>query len=553
MRRDPLSPLDVLLALELFGPQARPYNFDDCFDCWGLVRRVFDHLDHGFEMDGELQGPGDPEEANWVAFSAPDELVPGDLLVTHPHVSEEFHTVVYCGQVAGLDLVYDASPRGDVPLVEPAGGSSPGEPQTAQWRLVEARALFTRYARATETTDRLRNDGGAYLRLWDDRVRYYHSGLRARLLAGAAADGRLAGFAVAAGPGAPSPLGRAAGRDLVALRRAAGVSGLPFYCLRRLPRDAAGRELYDNLHTRHLDYYVPDGAPVPDDDYEWLMDGGGEAGDQALRDRPEAADGSGSGGRWQAPGAQRPPAPHLTKAPLWVVRDGPVTVEWEYPAPRGRGARDADSGGVAAAHDAGPVRGALQGTPAVTGCRVEVWEETWDCWKRRLLRWDADEPLTAFTVPDEVLADGARLAVVIWARGPGGYSGTALAPFLYRPAVDDPSLIYDPVRPERLAPDAGAVVPPGVSVDLTWAIRQPLVSQSWFRIEVLEDAFLTDDARPVYDAEARGPAARVCKVTVPGEVLRSGHTYAWYVTVRAADRRTAFAPAEGVFQVAMEG
>ena len=33
MRRDPLSPADVLRALELFGPQARPYNFDDCFDC----------------------------------------------------------------------------------------------------------------------------------------------------------------------------------------------------------------------------------------------------------------------------------------------------------------------------------------------------------------------------------------------------------------------------------------------------------------------------------------------------------------------------------------
>ena len=433
---------------------------------------------------------------------------------------------------------------------------------------MEARALFTRYARATETTDRLRNDGGAYLRLWDDRVRYYHRGLRARLLAGAAADRRLAGLGAAgapkpapgtaAGSGASSPFGPAAGRDLVALRRAAGFSELPFYCLRRLPRDAAGREVYDNLCTRHLDYYVPDGAPVLDDAYESLMDGSAEVGDhgparlvpgifedtrhQPLRDHPDAADGSSGGGRWPAPGAQRPPAPRLTKAPLWVVRDGPVTVEWEYPAPRHSDARDA-----------GPVQGAAQDLPGVSGCRIEVWEETWDCWKRRLFRRDADEPLSAFTVPGEVLADGSRLAVVVWARGPGGCSGTALAPFLYRPADDDPLLEYDPVRPERLAPDAGAVVPPGVPVDLTWAIRQPLVSQSWFRVEVLEDACLTDDARPVYDTEARGPAARVCKVTVPGEVLRSGHTYAWYVTVRAADRRTAFAPAEGVFRVAMEG
>jgi hypothetical protein len=59
MNTRPLSPAQVLDGLERFGPQARPYNFDDCFDCWGLVRRVFDHLDAGFEMDAELQGPGD--------------------------------------------------------------------------------------------------------------------------------------------------------------------------------------------------------------------------------------------------------------------------------------------------------------------------------------------------------------------------------------------------------------------------------------------------------------------------------------------------------------
>ena len=523
MRGDPLSPVDVLLALELFGPQARPYNFDDCFDCWGLVRRVFDHLDDGYEMDGELQGPGDPEGANWVAFSTPHELVPGDLLVTHPHVSEEFHTVIYCGRVAGLDMVYDASPRAHIPLFEASDG---------RWRLVAERGLHTRYARATETTDCLRNDGGAYLRLWDDRQWYYHGGLRARLLAGAGADRRLAGPGVATD------------RDLVALRRAAGLSALPFYCLRRLPRDAVGREVYDNRCTRHLDYYVPDRAPVRDDDYETVMEGGGEAGEQtggtlspdvfkgirhqSARQHPDVADALAASDRRPAPRSLRPSAPRLTKAPLWIVREGPVTVEWEYPA-------------------AGP------GLAGVTGCRVEVWEETWDRWKHRLLRRDFEEPLTALTVPEELLHEGARFAVVVWARGPGGFSGTALAPFLYRPANDDPLLAYDPVRPECLAPDAGDVMPPGAPVDLTWTIRQPLVSQSWFHLEVFEDAFLTDGARPVFDAEARGPAARVCRVTVPGEVLRAGHTYAWYVTVRAADRRTAFAPAEGVFRVAKEG
>ena len=492
MRTDPHTPADVLRALELFGPQARPYNFDDAFDCWGLVRRVFDHLDDGFEMDEELHGPGEPQEANWVAFTQPGELVPGDLLVTHPHVSEGFHTAFFCGCVAGLDLVYDASPRGIVPLFAAADDG---------WRLVETRDIHTRYARATETTDRLRNDGGAYLRLWDERQSYYHRGLHERLLAGGAGDGG------------------AAGRDLVALRRAAGLSDLPFYCLRSLPRDAAGREVYDNLATRHLDYYVPDGAPVPDDEYEAVVE------------------------RSESPGRLRPPAPRITKAPLWVVRDGPVTVEWAYPpAP--------DLRGQGAAARPASAAGSL---PGVAGCRLEVWEETWDCWKHRLLRLDLDEPATRFTVPEELLHDDSRFAVVVWARGPGGFSGTALAPFLFRPARDNPLLEYDPVRPQDLAPDGGVLLPAGVPAELVWSIRQPLVTQASYHVEVFEDAFLADGAAPVFAADARGPAARTSKVTVPADALRAGHTYSWYVTVSAADRRTAFAPSEGVFRVAEEG
>jgi hypothetical protein len=466
MRSSPLTPADVLRALELFGPQARPYNFDDCFDCWGLVRKVFDHLDDGYEMDEELGPAGDPREAGWVAFSRPDELVPGDLLTTHAHVSDDFHAVFYCGRVSGLDLVYDASPRGRIPLFERDDDG---------WRLVAERALFTRYARATETTDRLRHDGGAYLRLWDDRQRFFCRALRERLLAGAA------GFA------------GAAGRDLVALRRGAGLSELPFYCRRPLPLDAAGRELYDNLATRNLDYYVPDGAPVLDDVYETATEGA-------------------------APGAPRPPAPRLTKAPLWVVREGPIAIEWEYPG-------------------------------AATGCRVEVWEETHDPWKLRLLRRDVDELVAAFTVPGDLLRDDSRFAVVVWARGPGGFSGTALAPFLYRPAATSPLLSYDPVRPEGLCPDGGAVLPAGVPAELSWRIRQPLVSQGAFSVEVFEDACFADASPAVFAREAKGPAARICKAIVPGEVLRAGHTYAWYVTVRTSDRRTAFAPAEGVFSV----
>jgi len=149
MRSQPVSPGDVLQALELFGPQARPYNFDDCFDCWGLVRKVFDWLDDGYEVDEELGDAGDAGEDRWLRIDGPAELVPGDLLTTHPHTHDDFHTVFYCGRVDGDELVYDSSPRGLVPLYD----------ETDHRR--DARLIYTRYMRATETTDRLRDDGGA--------------------------------------------------------------------------------------------------------------------------------------------------------------------------------------------------------------------------------------------------------------------------------------------------------------------------------------------------------------------------------------------------------
>ncbi len=532
MRTDSLSPLAVLRALELFGPQARPYNFDDCFDCWGLVRRVFDHLDNGDEVNGELAAEeGGPEEANWAAFSSPDELTPGDLLVTHPYASPGFHTVFYCGRVGGCDLVYDASPRAAVPLFARHDDA---------WRLETSRAIHTRYARATETTDRLRTDGGAYLRLWDERERFYHRGLRRRLFDGATTDPALADVGAGSRSPASAATAGSAGRDLVALRRAAGLSELPFYCRRRLPADLAGREVYDNFATRHLDYFVPDGAPVPDDAYEVAGAAAhrnvlppGPSVDSIGAIRGQSVESSPAPVAASAPASElgRPAPPRIVKAPLWVVRDGPVTVEWENP-----GAREAAGSGT---------------TPAVvTGCRVEVWEETADLWKHRLLRLDYVRPATSFTVPDDVLHDDARFAVVVWARGPGGFSGTALAPFLFRPARDNRLLEYDPVRPECLAPDGGEEVPAGAPLELTWRIRQPLASQAGFRIQILEDAIHTDDAAPVFGVEVSGPPARICRTVVPGEVLRADHVYRWYITVRSADGRTAFAPSEGVFRAA---
>ena len=80
MRSDPLSSSRLLQALELFGPQARPYNFDDHFDCWGLVLRVFDWLDDGFDMNQEALD--ESTAGNWREIRQRDELVAGDLLAT---------------------------------------------------------------------------------------------------------------------------------------------------------------------------------------------------------------------------------------------------------------------------------------------------------------------------------------------------------------------------------------------------------------------------------------------------------------------------------------
>ncbi|MCX6362627.1 MAG: hypothetical protein NTW58_00325 [Actinobacteria bacterium] len=461
-----MSPERVLQALELFGPQARPYNFDDHFDCWGLVQRVFDWLDDGFDMDRAALDQ--TTLSNWQEIGQRDELVPGDLLATHAQPDPAYHVVFCCGSIGGHDLVYDSSPRGLIPLFDEYG------------TVVGDRAIHTRYARATETTDCLRDDGGAYLRLWDERMRYFHKGLHARLLAGGAAEQR----------------------DLVALRRAAGLDGLPFYCRRRLPRDVRGREVYDNAATRHLDYYVPDGAPVPDDLYEAQVERGEGA---ALH--------------------LRPPAPVIVETPGWGVARGPLSVSWQYP-------------------DAG----------VVSGCRIEVWEETWDLWRHRLERHDRAAPLTSFEVPEAALRGPGRYAVVVYARGAGGFSGSAVAPFLYRPAADDPLLAYNPVRPRGLRPDAGASVPPDASVELTWEIAAPERNQVTAVVAVFEDVgCLVEGAERVFTCQQEGPDAVACRCAVPAAALRPGHSYYWYVTPTNARGHDAFAPAEGVFHVAETG
>ena len=341
--------------------------------------------------------------------------------------------------------------------------------------------------RAPETTDRLRNDGGAWLRLYDERVRFFDRSLHARLLA--AAPGRE--------------------RDLVKLRRTAGLSELPFYCVGRLETDDRGRELYDNRATRHLDYYVPDGAPAADDAY--------------------AATGTGVAAGGVAAGASppRPAPPVVVGLPHRVLGDVAWSVVW----------RPGDD------------------TP-VDGWRVELWEETADLWRYRLARCHLEAALRRFDPPPDLLRADARFAVVVWAHGEGGYSGNALATALVLPRPDNPLLSYNAVRPCGLWPDGLAAVAASGSgpdarhgIQLSWSVPEPALTQVAARVRVFEDSCLADDVAPVFEATIDGPAAAACRCRPPAAVLRPGHTYAWYVEARDATGRWCYAPSEGLFTV----
>jgi hypothetical protein len=215
----------------------------------------------------------------------------------------------------------------------------------------------------------------------------------------------------------------------------------------------------------------------------------------------------------------------IVESPAWGVARGPLTVSWRYP-------------------DAA----------AVSGCRIEVGEETWDLWRHRLERHDCDSPLTTFEVPEAALRGPGRYAVVVYARGPGGFSASAVAPFLYRPAADDPLLAHNPVRPRALRPDAGAIVPPRVSVELTWEIAAPAQNQAQVAIAVFEDVgCLAEGAERVFGCRQEGADAVAGRCSVPAAALRPGHAYYWYVTPTNAGGLDACAPAEGVFSVGERG
>ena len=285
------------------------------------------------------------------------------------------------------------------------------------------------------------------------------------------------------------------------------MNDLPFYCRRRLPADARGRELYDNRESCLLDYYSPEGAALQDDAYEaagW-------------------AEGRGAPGDALAP---RPAPPALDSLPHRVIDDGDWTVSWRP---------GAEAFGVAGALPAGERDG---GSPdRIDGWRVEVWEETHDLWKHRLLRLDLATGERTFAVSRDLLRAGSRFAVVLFC---------ARRPWLVGCDLDDRALA---ARARRSAPplqrhaaarpasrlSRRGVLPANESFVLRWSIPEPTVTQVQARVRLLEDACLADEVTPLLDLDLDGAEASACRCRIPAALLRSGHTYAWYVDARDAD------------------
>ena len=457
-----LAAQDVMAALEAFGPQARPHSSDDLFDCWGLVRQVHTRLLGRGHAD-ELFGHKTAKSGDWRPLGNRADLLVGDVVGTHPGAApDERHVAVYCGRVGDNHLVYDSSSRGDIPLLDKYGD------------LIGVREIFTRYMRAGGSADGLRNQGGAYLRLWDGRDLYVSQAVHRLLTLGAPDDER----------------------DTRAVRAAAGLEPLPFYCRHRLPRDVRGREVYDNSSSKNQQYYVPDAALLRDGLYERVCEQG-EVGLLAARPRPPAF--ARDAGR-AAPGGGR-------------------AFAWTY--------RDADVG----------------------GCRVDVYEQTLDGHQRLVLREELPGPATAFTVPGRLLREDNQYAFVVFARNDVGYSRDAVSTFVYRAAPGSPLLDHNPVRPQALRPDDGEVVAT-VTPTLAWEIARPEADQVRFRLEFYAQACREQDSRPVYEVTVEGAAAGTCRYKVPPLAgLEPGGMYYWYLTTTNARGRDCYAPAEGVFVV----
>ena len=267
-------PPRVLQALELFGPQARPYNFDDHFDCWGLVRRVFDWLDDGFDMDQEARGRDDGGQlaADRAPRRAGARRPAGDPSAAR---SRRIHVVFSCGRVGGHDLVYDSSSRGLVPLFDERGraGGRPCDPHQVR-------------ARHRDDRPPARRRRGVPAPLGRPHALLPQGAARA-------AAGRRRGARARPGRAAPRRRPRRPARST-----AAGV----FPATRGAARSTTTRPRATSTTT------CPTARPCRTTCYEALVERGDRAG---L--------------------AERPPAPVIVATPGWGVAHGPLTVSWRYP------------------------------------------------------------------------------------------------------------------------------------------------------------------------------------------------------------------------------
>ncbi len=467
-----LAPDVVLRQIELLAPQARPYDLDDRFDCWGFMRALYGRLLGGDPLQEDLDAATADRAVRprlWPPISDMGELLPGDVVTTHDHHEPgKFHVVIVYGRIGERLLVYDSSPRGDIPLFEERDG---------EFVQVAARELRTRFMRATGGTDRLWNEGGAYLRSWFAGGRYYDRWLHERLLE--------------ANPGRET--------DAVALRRRAGLAPLPFYNLRRLPRDRRRRELYDNTATRLQNAYLPDRAPVLDDDYVRVVLEGGEAG-------------------------RRPAPPVLVAAPAAAHPGGPATIAWSSD----------------------------DGTGSLAGWRVEANLLRRGVWKDPLLATDLPPGETSITLAAEQLVEDMAYEVSVFARDANGFSPDAVAAFVNKPAPDNPFLATGLVRARGLRPDGGIEIATVTPV-LSWSILDPGVNQTALKLAIHEGGCIDAGAKLVHEVELEGETAAGTAYAVPAAAgLRLGRAYHWYLTTRDVEGRWAYAPVEGVFTVARD-
>jgi hypothetical protein len=127
-----VSSQTVLARAEGIAPHNRPYVFNGVQDCYGYVRQVWNAILYDGSMHSEDFYPNsynksrwlgvsgglpvaDYPSSNWVYFSDPSVLLPGDVLSTHQgHAwGDTWHGGLYAGVSNGQHRIWDNSGSGN--------------------------------------------------------------------------------------------------------------------------------------------------------------------------------------------------------------------------------------------------------------------------------------------------------------------------------------------------------------------------------------------------------------------------------------------------------